>query len=234
MEKPRSGAPRRPRSAMPSNASLRSSSRSPSRWNSVVMAKLFVRLTAWRTSRMDRPARVKESTSTIASSPRYSAAQPRVEVQRQTVAPHPHHRRSPSHLVAPGQEAPQRARERGRVSDRITRRQPDAADAAIGECGPVVGGEHVTLVRSQRERIERVAVGPIGEREHRRVRLVDVVSRPRGGERDDEQHPDGEEPEQRERDREDACRAVELQRAARAAEAARDLDQCPARLERHP
>ncbi len=199
-----------------------------------MIPKLWVRLTAWRTSRIDRPVQCEAGDVDDGLVAEVLRAEPGVEVEAEAVTPHAHHRGPPASDLALLEERAEGVGERVRFAHRITRRETHARDAAVGDCGAPVGREDVLLVGALRERIQGVTVAPVGEAANREAGLVAVVALARRGERHDHDRGDGEEPEERDRDREHALHPVEVQRAVRAAEPLGDLEQRAPGLERHP
>src|SRR3984893_8575826 len=88
---------------------------------------------------------------------------PGVLVQRETVATGTHDRRSPTPLVTQLEETPEGIVGRVGRTDRVTRSETHAVDVPVRDPTALVAREDVLLVVTQRERVERVAVGTRNE-----------------------------------------------------------------------
>ena len=123
------------------------------------------------------------------------------------------HRHPPALPFAEVVEHLERVRERLRIADRVTRHEPDTAHVAVRDRGAPVRREHVVLVVAQRERVERVTVGPVHEVAHplARQRVGDRAFGDRR-EHDEEQEQHARDPDDRDRCREPLAEpAVHLQ-----------------------
>ena len=146
-------------------------------------------------------------------------------VHVEPVAAGTEHRHPPALALAEVVEHPERVRERLRIADRVTRHEPDAAHVAVRDGRAPVRREHVVLVVAQRERVERVTVGPVHEVAHAltRQRVGDRAFGDRR-EHDEQQEQHARDPDDRDRRGEPLPEAaVHLQAAAEADESRRDI-----------